>query len=108
MISMELRKLIVADAKDGIKVEEISRVLRVGESTIWKILKQERETGSIEPRYRGKQSKITPEQHEAMLKLVEEKPDVTLEEIRDRLDLPIKKSQIGNLLHKAGYHFKKK
>lgn len=63
---------------------------------------------NIEPRYRGRASKITPEQHEAMLKLVEEKPDVTLEEIREQLDLPIQKSQISNLLHKAGYRFKKR
>ena len=32
---------------------------------------------------------------------------MTLEEMREQLDLPIKKSQISNLLHKAGYHFKK-
>ena len=32
---------------------------------------------------------------------------MTLEELREQLDLPIKKSQISNLLHKAGYHFKK-
>ena len=108
MVSIELRELIVANAKTGIKVDEIRRVLRVGKSTIWRILKQERETGNIEPRYRGRKSKITPEQHEAMLKLVEEKPDVTLEEMREQLDLPIKKSQISNLLHKAGYHFKKR
>lgn len=107
MISMELRKLIIANAKDGIKVNEISRILRVGKSTIWRILKQERETGNIEPRYRGRQSTITLEQHEAMLKLVEKKSDVTLEEIRTQLNLPIKKSQINNLLHKAGYHLKK-
>ena len=107
MVSIELRELIVANAKAGIRVDEISRVLQVGKSTIWRILKQERETGNIEPRYRGRKSKITPEQHEAMLKLVEEKPDVTLEEMREQLDLPIKKSQISNLLHKAGYHFKK-
>ena len=102
MVSIELRELIVANAKAGIRVDEISRVLQVGKSTIWRILKQERETGNIEPRYRGRKSKITPEQHEAMLKLVEEKPDVTLEEMREQLDLPIKKSQISNLLHKAG------
>ena len=107
MVSIELRELIVANAKAGIRVDEISRVLQVGKSTIWRILKQERETGNIEPCYRGRKSKITPEQHEAMLKLVEEKPDVTLEEMREQLDLPIKKSQISNLLHKAGYHFKK-
>ena len=108
MVSIELRELIVANAKAGIRVDEISRVLQVGKSTIWRILKQEREIGNIEPRYRGRKSKITPEQHEAMLKLVEEKPDATLEEMREQLDLPIKKSQISNLLHKTVYHFKKR
>ena len=108
MVSIELRELIVANAKAGIRVDEISRVLQVGKSTVWRILKQERETGNIEPCYRGRKSKITPEQHEAMLKLVEEKPDATLEEMREQLDLPIKKSQISNLLHKTVYHFKKR
>lgn len=108
MVSVELRKLIVANAEAGIRVEEMSHILQVGKSTIWRILKQNRETGNIEPRYRGRASKITPEQHEAMLKLVEEKPDVPLEEIREQLDLPIQKSQISNLLHKAGYRFKKR
>ena len=108
MVSIELRELIVANAKAGIRVDEISRVLQVGKSTVWRILKQERETGNIEPCYRGRKSKITPEQHEAMLKLVEEKPDATLEEMRAQLDLPIKKSQISNLLHKTVYHFKKR
>ena len=107
MISIEIRKLIVADVKDGISVEDISRVLRVGESTIRKLVRQERETGSVEPRYKGRQPKIRPDEYEAMLKLAEKQPDVTLEEIRERLNLPIKKSQISNLLRKAGYRLKK-
>ena len=41
MVSIELRELIVANAKAGIRVDEISRVLQVGKSTIWRILKQE-------------------------------------------------------------------
>ena len=34
MVSIELRELIVANAKAGITVDEIRRVLRVGKSTI--------------------------------------------------------------------------
>ena len=52
----------------------------------------------------GEKSSMTDEQYQAMLELVEQEPDVTLEEIRERLDLPIHKSQINNLLHQAGYH----
>lgn len=105
---MELRKLIVANYKAGMKVTELSRIFQVGKSTIWKLLKKERETGSIEPEYHGKKSSITDEQCQAMFDLVEEEPDITLEEIRERLDLPIHKSQISNLLCQAGYHFKKR
>ena len=108
MTSREIRELIIVDAKEGIPVEEISRVLRVGESTIWKLLKQERETGSIESRCKGRKSSLTEEQYEKMIALVEAEPDVTLEEIRERLELPIHKSQISNLLRKAGYSFKKR
>ena len=108
MVSMEKRELIVSNAKRGMSVPEISKVFQVGKSTIWKLLKREKESGSIEPRYQGKKSSMTEAQHQAMLDLVEQEPDVTLEEIRERLDLPIHKSQISNLLHQAGYHFKKR
>lgn len=108
MVSMELRKLIIANYKAGMKVTELGRIFQVGKSTIWKLLKKERETGSIEPEYHGKKSSITDEQRQAMFDLVNKEPDVTLEEIRERLDLPIHKSQISNLLGQAGYRLKKR
>ena len=37
---------------------------------------------------------MTDEQHQAMLDLVEQEADVTLEEIRERLDLLIHKSRM--------------
>ena len=108
MVSMEIRELIIANREDGMKVPELSRVFRVGESTIWRLLEQKRETGNIKPQYKGKQSSLTAEQTEEMLKYVEEHPDATLKEIGEALNLPIKKSQISKLLHEAGYRVKKR
>ena len=108
MISQEIRGLIIRNAEEGISVEEMSRVLHVGKSTIWRLLKQKKETGSIESRCHGRKSSLTEEQHEKMIALVEAQPDITLEEIRERLKLPIHKSQISQLLGKAGYSFKKR
>lgn len=85
----------------------MSRVLHVGKSTIWKLLKQKRETGSIESHCHGRKSSLTAEQYEKMIALVEAQPDITLEEIREHLELPIHKSQISYLLRKAGYRLKK-
>lgn len=101
MISQEIRKLIIRNAEEGITVEEISRVLHVGKSTIWKLLKQKRETGSIESHCHGRKSSLTAEQYEKMIALVEAQPDITLEEIREHLELPIHKSQITDQLFAA-------
>jgi len=110
MMSIEIRRIIVEDAEEGMSVKEISRVLRVSSSAIYALLRRKQETGSIEPGYKGKcgrPSKLTQEQLNAMEELVNQRPDITLEEIQQKLDLPIKKSQINNLLHKMGFRLKK-
>ncbi len=111
MLSMEIRKIIIQDREDGMEIKAISQALRVSESAIHSLLRRKRETGSIEPSYQGncgRPSKVTEEQRKEMEELVREQPDVTLEEIREKLELPIKKSQISNLLHEMGFRFKKK
>ena len=55
----------------------------------------------------GRRSSLTAEQYEQMITLVEVELDVILEKIRERLELPIHKSQISNLLCKTEYNFKK-
>ena len=103
MISQEIRELIIRNREEGVSVEEMRRVLHVGKSTIWKLLKQKKETGSIESRCHGRKSSLTAEQYEKMISLAETQPDITLEEIRERLELPVHKSQTSHLLRKAGY-----
>lgn len=107
MISMELRKIIINNNEKGIKAEETSRVLGIGLSTVYGLIKRYKETGSIEASYPGRQPKITKEQISDMEKLVTEQPDVTIEEIINKLNLPIKKSQVSNILRKMGFNFKK-
>lgn len=107
MISMELRKIIIKNDEKGIKAEETSKVLGIGLSTVYKLIKKYKETGSIEASYPGRQPKITEKNIEDMEKLVTEQPDVTIDEIIEKLNLPIKKSQVSNILRKLGFNFKK-
>lgn len=110
MLSMETRASIMRHLDDGMKVKDISRILHVSQSAIYALKKRMRDTGSIEPGYRGRcgrPSSLSPEQLQAMEVFVQEQPDSTLEDIRRELQLPIKKSQIANLLHKMGYRLKK-
>ncbi len=111
MLSMEIREIIKKDLEDEIPVKEISRTLRVSQSAIYALKKRLRETGSIKPGYQGKcgrPSSVTAEQLQAMEALVRAQPDCTLEEIREKLRLPIKKSQIANLLHQMDFRLKKR
>ena len=51
--------------------------------------------------------KITKEQRKAMIKLVKEKPDITINEIIEELNLPINKSRVSKILLEEKMYLKK-
>lgn len=111
MIPMEIRKIIVADYDDGMKVKSISQAVRVSTSAIDRLLEKRRKTGSIEPSYEnsGRQSEVTPEKLAKMEALITENPDITLAEIKEAMNLFIQKSEISNILrNKLGFRYKKR
>ena len=58
---MEIRKIIVADYDDDMRVESISRAVRVSTSAIfYRLLEKRQQTGTIEPSYEhiGRQSEV--------------------------------------------------
>lgn len=111
MIPMEIRKIIVADYDDGMKVASISRAVRVSTSAVYRLLGKRRKTGSIKPSYEnsGRQSEVTPEKLAKMEALIAENPDITLAEIKEAMHLSIQKSEISNLLrNKLELRYKKR
>ena len=107
MIPVEVRKIIIADREAGITVKEISRVLNVSESAIYSITKKYKERGNLNGKYPGRKPKITNEQKVQIIELVKEKQDITLEEIIEELELPIKKSRVSKILLEEKMFFKK-
>ena len=108
---MEIRKIIVADHDDGMKVESISRAVRVCTSAIYRLLKKKQKTGTIEPSYQnsGRRSEITDDKLAKMEVLVAENPDITLAEIKETMQLSIQKSEISNILrNRLGLRYKKR
>lgn len=51
MIAMKIREIILADLQDGMKVSEISRVMRIDESTIYRLKAKYEQTGSLKANY---------------------------------------------------------
>jgi transposase len=108
---MEIRKIIVADYDDGMKVKLISRAVRVSTSAIYRLLEKKKKIGTIDPSYEnsGRQSEVTPDKLVKMKALIAESPDINLAEIKEAMHLSIQKSEISNILrNKLGFRYKKR
>ena len=111
MIPMEIRKIVVSDYDEGMKVESISRVVRVSTSAIYRLLKKRQKTGTIEPSYEksGRQSEVTAEKLAKRKALIAEDSDITLSEIKEAMHLSIQNSEISNIpRNKLGLRYKKR
>ncbi len=107
MIPVEVRKIIVESRIKGISAEEIRKVTGVSISAINNIVKNYKERGTLEGNYPGRQPTITKEQRKAMIKLVKDRPDITINEIIEELNLPIKKSRVSKILLEEKMYLKK-
>jgi len=109
-ISLDLRERILAsyDQKDGTR-EEIAGRYRVSLGLVKKLLQQRRRTGDIAPRHRfsGPKPRILSS-HEQQMKLhLARKPDLTLAELRQVMQLDCTLPAIHYVLARLGLTYKK-
>ena len=108
--SMDLRERVIAayDRGDG-STRQLAEVFGVSSSWIRKLLRLRRERDSIAAiAYRpGPKPKLSDEQFDRMCLLVAEEPDLTAEEVRRRLRLPLSASRVSAILLEAGFTRKK-
>ncbi len=86
--SLDLRQRVVAAYENGVEtIIEVAARFEVSDSFIKKLLRRKRTTGEIAPvGHRGGQPKRLNEKHRKwLLKTVLAAPDITLEEVRQRL-----------------------
>lgn len=113
--SLDLRQKIVDTYHNGgISQRKLAKRFCVAPSFVQKLLKQHRETGSIAPKVRTVQTptKLNQEQLGILQSLVEEKNDLTLEELRSQLHqatgILIGRSTVDRMLRKLNLTRKKK
>lgn len=112
--SLDLRQKIVDAYAEGILSQrQVAQQFRVALSFVQKLLKQQRETGSIAPKKRTVQTptKLNPEQLQVLERLVNEHNDATLEELRDLLEqetgVRVGRSTVDRMLKKLNLTVKK-
>jgi transposase len=86
--SLDLRERIVKAIERGTETKrEIAKLFGVNESFIYKLLRQKRDRGDIEPLPHGggATAKLSEQDLQVLTELVAETPDATIEELRQQL-----------------------
>ena len=108
--SMDLRERVVAacDRGEGTR-EEIAKRFRVGVAWVYRLLQRRRQTGSIEPKPHGGGQKpaFDPPAAERLRQAVADRPDATLEELREAVGVVCGTSAVHRALEKLGLPRKK-
>ena len=109
MLHNEARKLLIEALEKKHKVQEVADCYSVNRSTVYRLKKRWKETGSFETRtfLRGRKPALNPEKLASIDQLVKDKPDVTLQEIVDTLHLTVSIETVRKALLKLGYRRKK-
>ena len=110
-LSVDLRERILAayDNKQGTR-QEIADRYNVSLGMVKKLLQQRRQTGDIRPRHRysGRKPIIQAIHRQQMKKLLSEQPDLTLNELKDALELDCTIQAIHYALDEMGLTYKKR
>ena len=105
--SMDLRKRVIAACDAGQQTKEVAETFKVSPAWVRRLKQHRRERGDIVPR-QGGGSRGRKIDRARLAALVQEKPDATLVELRDRLGIQVTPWAICKVLQELKLTYKKK
>ena len=110
MLHNEARELLVQGYEATHDAKGIAKAYSVSKWTVYRLAEQKRKTGSVALRtsQRGRKPVLTAEDKENVRQCIDEKPDITIEEIREKLSLSANYSTVERAINAMGYTLKKK
>ena len=108
-ISLDLRKLVIADCDAGMKTSEVAKKYKVSTAGVRRLKQRRRETGSIEalPWNGGRRRRLSDAQGERLKDLWERIPEATVDELHKRMRIKCRRSTIHESIRRLGLSFKK-
>jgi transposase len=108
--SKEKREDIIYHSERGESNKTIAKWARVCLRTVERILERFKKTGSTDSKIHncGRKSKISKSAEQKIIGQIEETPDITLNELIEKFDLPLTESGLSVRLKNLGYTFKKR
>ena len=110
MLHNETRKLLIEAWNKTHNAKEIAECFSVNTSTVYRLEKRMRETGSVETlvSQRGRKPALTQTDIQNIDQLIKAQPDITIHEIREKLRLHVSDETVRKAVLKLGYVYKKK
>lgn len=111
MTSKEKREMIRDGKKSGMSTAEMSRAYQVSTRTIQRLFAMEKSSGNMMPHTSrcGRKSALSADELRQMKELIEQRPDMTLFEIKEKMNLTICLSAIHRIIRgKLGFTYKKR
>lgn len=110
MLHNETRKLLIDAWNKTHNAKEVAECFSVDTSTVYRLEKRMRETGSVETRasLRGRKPVLSQMDIQNIDRMIQAQPDITIHEIREALQLQVSDETIRKAILKLGYVYKKK
>ena len=110
MLHNEARNLLVEAYEKTHDAKGIALAYGVSVPTVYRLAEQKAKTGSVNLRVseRGRKRVLAQEDLERIAKAIEERPDITLSEIVEKLNLPVGIETVRRRIQAMGYRRKKK
>ena len=106
--SLDLRQRVIAELDGGSPSKAVAEKYSVSVAWVNRLRQRYAETGSLEPKAMGRPQGSKLDAHQDRLaELIEEKPDRTLMELRELLDIEVSRNVVWIAVKKLGYRFKK-
>lgn len=110
MLSTEIRELMVKAYEKSHNAKAVARNYSVSKSTVYTYVKQKRETGTVavQTSKRGRKPILNQQQLDEIADTIINQPDITIREIKEKLDLPVSEENIREKVIQMGFVYKKK
>jgi len=110
MLHNEARELLVKAYEKTENAKEVAECFGVDTSTVYRLYRQKKATGSVKLKTnkRGRKLSLSSEDLSNIDKAIQKQPDITIEEIIEKLDLHVTNETVRKAVIIKGLKFKRK
>lgn len=110
LLHNEARTLLVRAYEKNHNAAQTAQDFSVSKSTVYRLIKRKEETGSVLLKFNqcGRKPVLSQEELKQIKEQIDTQNDITIDELRDTLNLKASYSTVERAVRKMGYTYKKK